>query len=87
MSEDINEGDIVVCVDARTPFANPRFPNPSTILSEGRLYRAEDVRRTCISVGVGWFVEMCRFRKVSPAETEFTQMIRACRGEPAELSA
>ena len=84
MSDDIREADAVVCVDARTPFANPRFPKPSKILTEGRVYRARDVRRTTMYVeGVTWAVEMFRFRKIDPAAEEFSELMRAMR--PAQI--
>ncbi len=84
MSDEIREGDVVVCVDARTPFANPRFPPPGTILTEGRLYRARDVRLTTMFVdGVRWAVEMRRFRKLPPADQAFIEEMRALRQVPA----
>ena len=78
MGDEIRAGDAVLCVDARTPFATPRFPAPATILVEGRVYRARDVRLTSMYVdAVDWAVEQRRFRKLRPADEAFTRMMSA----------
>lgn len=83
--DEIRAGDVVVCVDARSPNANGL---PSDNLIEGRHYRVASTYPTNFFTGLGLVLRETRprvgargfhafrFRKLDAAEDCFTQAMR-----------
>ena len=89
MGEDFQVGDVVVCVDARTPaMPNSTAPAEHSELREGSMYRVRSLwNDSCFgpcltlnevearSVNGGFLCR--RFRKLPKADEEFTASLRA----------
>lgn len=88
MSSDIRSGDVVICVDDRANLGGKISDRQSQYIKASRYYRVIGIGFTKRGPGFslqdvkspadGFWYE-ARFRKIPPADEQFTQQMRACR--------